>query len=201
MTFKLHDLKEGDIDDSVFSNLILEGFNEKFTHKLYAKHSVENFSRALANYYYANAQIIFILEGEEVCGCIVLSNQNVKITHLLRHFFEYSLGIVDCFRALFLVMLLSHRVAKSECYVEMLVVRSIDQGRGFGNRLIEEAQNRLATDKTLTLYVANKNKAAYYLYKKKQFHLEKIIYSRVSEYIMGVSKWSFMRYRKDSSDD
>ena len=83
----------------------------------------------------------------------------------------------------------------------MLVVRSIDQGRGFGNRLIEEAQNRLAIDKTLTLYVANKNKAAYYLYKKKQFHLEKIIYSRVSEYIMGVSKWSFMRYRKDSSDD
>lgn len=113
MTFKLHDLKEGDIDDSVFSNLILEGFNEKFTHKLYAKHSVEHFSRALVNYYYANAQIIFILEGEEVCGCIVLSNQNVKITHLLLHFFEYSLGIADCFRTLFLVMLLSHRVAKS----------------------------------------------------------------------------------------
>ena len=86
------------------------------------------------------------------------------------------------------------RLKKGICYIEYIAVKSGEQGRGIGTKLLEFGKT-FALKKEFeqfALYVSSLNKKAVKLYTMLGFRIEKSKKSTLTKLLVGIKKWYYM---------
>lgn len=174
------------------SELIFNGFKNKFTAKLFKDSTAKDIAYLLAKYVSSSKkeQLIIARQDDEICGCLFYSDdQDHSLYELIKK--EYS-GFMKIKVFLFFLVL-EHRPVKNETYVEFLVGSDQHRRRGVGTQLIQKCKD-IAITKKVTLYVAANNTSAIDLYQKNDFRTQIVQSSMLSGKIINNKKWYFMTW-------
>lgn len=174
------------------SELILNGFRNKFTAKLFKDSTAKDISYLLAKYVSSSKeqQLIIAYQDDEIYGCLFYSgDQDHSLYELIKK--EYS-GFVKI-KVLLFFLVLEHRPVKNETYIEFLVVSDQHRRKGVGTQLIQKCQDSVITKK-VTLYVAANSTSAIDLYQKNGFRTQIIQNSMLSGKLVNNKKWCFMTW-------
>jgi ribosomal protein S18 acetylase RimI-like enzyme len=131
-----------------------------------------------------------------IVGALVI--EPVYYTPQERRTFEniavHELGLPRMLRASFLLWLFSHTPAPGEAYISDFGVASDCQGQGLGQQLLYDTENwAYDHDRTrLTLWVAESNARAIYVYEKAGFTLTRTRSSWLTQIAFGIRRWHFM---------
>ncbi|OSP82440.1 GNAT family N-acetyltransferase [Leuconostoc citreum] len=174
------------------SMLILDGFERKFTVKLFNVNVAKDIAKFLARYVSENNnQLIIAHQNTNIYGCLFYSSKEAgsSLYDAIKKFYSGTTRLkVILFKPL-----------SNETYIEFLVVSNKCRRQGVGTQLIKYCQRQLLTKK-LTLYVAAENTRAIKLYQKNNFVVRKVQHSMLSRICVNHEKWCFMVWKKSNED-
>ncbi|MGR8823197.1 GNAT family N-acetyltransferase [Leuconostoc citreum] len=180
------------------SMLILDGFERKFTVKLFNVNVAKDIAKFLACYISENNnQLIIAHQNNDIYGCLFYSNKEAgsSLYDAIKRFYSGMTRL----KVILFFLVLGYKPLRNETYIEFLVVSNKCRREGVGTQLIKYCQRQLLTKK-LTLYVAAENTRAIKLYQKNNFVVRKVQHSMLSGICVNHEKWCFMVWEKSNED-
>ncbi|QEA55207.1 GNAT family N-acetyltransferase [Leuconostoc citreum] len=180
------------------SMLILDGFERKFTVKLFNVNVVKDIAKFLARYVSENNnQLIIAHQNTDIYGCLFYSSKEAgsSLYDAIKKFYSGTTRL----KVILFFLVLGYKPLSNETYIEFLVVSNKCRRQGVGTQLIKYCQRQLLTKK-LTLYVAAENTRAIKLYQKNNFVVRKVQHSMLSRICVNHEKWCFMVWEKSNED-
>ncbi|MFD1900944.1 GNAT family N-acetyltransferase [Enterococcus termitis] len=173
-----------------------QGFEPKFTAKLFAKDQAKDVAAVLGHYLCKTKpeQLLIAESDQEICGCLFL-NEKGDTYHDLKRLGQSNFSLFEHLKVALLLTILSHSPKKEELYIDFIVVSSTFRSRGIGHELLAYCQSfAQKQQKRLTLYVSAANKRAMTLYQKEGFVPTKKTSSFLSQSIVKNKQWYFMQW-------
>ena len=180
------------------SMLILDGFERKFTVKLFNVNVAKDIAKFLARYVSENNnQLIIAHQNTDIYGCLFYSSKEAgsSLYDTIKKFYSGTTRL----KVILFFLVLGYKPLSNETYIEFLVVSNKRRRQGVGTQLIKYCQRQLLTKK-LTLYVAAENTRAIKLYQKNNFVVRKVQHSMLSRICVNHEKWCFMVWEKSNED-
>ena len=180
------------------SMLILDGFERKFTVKLFNVNVAKDIAKFLARYVSENNnQLIIAHQNTDIYGCLFYSSKEAgsSLYDAIKKFYSGTTRL----KVILFFLILGYKPLSNETYIEFLVVSNKCRRQGVGTQLIKYCQRQLLTKK-LTLYVAAENTRAIKLYQKNNFVVRKVQHSMLSRICVNHEKWCFMVWEKSDED-
>lgn len=180
------------------SMLILDGFERKFTVKLFNVNVAKDIAKFLARYVSENNnQLIIAHQNTNIYGCLFYSSKEAgsSLYDAIKKFYSGTTRL----KVILFFLILGYKPLSNETYIEFLVVSNKCRRQGVGTQLIKYCQRQLLTKK-LTLYVAAENTRAIKLYQKNNFVVRKVQHSMLSRICVNHEKWCFMVWEKSNED-
>ena len=180
------------------SMLILDGFERKFTVKLFNVNVAKDIAKFLARYVSENNnQLIIAHQNTDIYGCLFFSSKEAgsSLYDAIKKFYSGTTRL----KVILFFLVLGYKPLSNETYIEFLVVSNKCRRQGVGTQLIKYCQRQLLTKK-LTLYVAAENTRAIKLYQKNNFVVRKVQHSMLSRICVNHEKWCFMVWEKSNED-
>ena len=180
------------------SMLILDGFERKFTVKLFNVNVAKDIAKFLARYVSENNnQLIIAHQNTDIYGCLFYSSKEAgsSLYDAIKKFYSGTTRL----KVVLFFLVLGYKPLRNETYIEFLVVSNKCRREGVGTQLIKYCQRQLLTKK-LTLYVAAENTRAIKLYQKNNFVVRKVQHSMLSRICVNHEKWCFMVWEKSNED-
>lgn len=180
------------------SMLILDGFERKFTVKLFNVNVAKDIAKFLARYVSENNnQLIIAHQNTNIYGCLFYSSKEAgsSLYDAIKKFYSGTTRL----KVILFFLILGYKPLSNETYIEFLVVSNKCRRQGVGTQLIKYCQRQLLTKK-LTLYVAAENTRAIKLYQKNNFVVRKVQHSMLSRICVNHEKWCFMVWEKSDED-
>lgn len=180
------------------SMLILDGFERKFTVKLFNVNVAKDIAKFLARYVSENNnQLIIAHQNTDIYGCLFYSSKEAgsSLYDAIKKFYSGTTRL----KVILFFLVLGYKPLSNETYIEFLVVSNKCRREGVGTQLIKYCQRQLLTKK-LTLYVAAENTRAIKLYQKNNFVVRKVQHSMLSRICVNHEKWCFMVWEKSDED-
>ena len=180
------------------SMLILDGFERKFTVKLFNVNVAKDIAKFLARYVSENNnQLIIAHQNTNIYGCLFYSSKEAgsSLYDAIKKFYSGTTRL----KGILFFLVLGYKPLRNETYIEFLVVSNKCRRQGVGTQLIKYCQRQLLTKK-LTLYVAAENTRAIKLYQKNNFVVRKVQHSMLSRICVNHEKWCFMVWKKSNED-
>lgn len=180
------------------SMLILDGFERKFTVKLFNVNVAKDIAKFLARYVSENNnQLIIAHQNTDIYGCLFYSSKEAgsSLYDAIKKFYSGTTRL----KVILFFLVLGYKPLSNETYIEFLVVSNKRRRQGVGTQLIKYCQRQLLTKK-LTLYVAAENTRAIKLYQKNNFVVRKVQHSMLSRICVNHEKWCFMVWEKSNED-
>ena len=180
------------------SMLILDGFERKFTVKLFNVNVAKDIAKFLARYVSENNnQLIIAHQNTNIYGCLFYSSKEAgsSLYDAIKKFYSGTTRL----KVILFFLVLGYKPLSNETYIEFLVVSNKCRRQGVGTQLIKYCQRQLLTKK-LTLYVAAENTRAIKLYQKNNFVVRKVQHSMLSRICVNHEKWCFMVWEKSDED-
>ncbi|MCP1275630.1 GNAT family N-acetyltransferase [Leuconostoc citreum] len=180
------------------SMLILDGFERKFTVKLFNVNVAKDIAKFLARYVSENNnQLIIAHQNTNIYGCLFYSSKEAgsSLYDAIKKFYSGTTRL----KVILFFLILGYKPLGNETYIEFLVVSNKCRRQGVGTQLIKYCQRQLLTKK-LTLYVAAENTRAIKLYQKNNFVVRKVQHSMLSRICVNHEKWCFMVWKKSNED-
>ncbi len=180
------------------SMLILDGFERKFTVKLFNVNVAKDIAKFLARYVSENNnQLIIAHQNTDIYGCLFYSSKEAgsSLYDAIKKFYSGTTRL----KVILFFLVLGYKPLSNETYIEFLVVSNKCRRQGGGTQLIKYCQRQLLTKK-LTLYVAAENTRAIKLYQKNNFVVRKVQHSMLSRICVNHEKWCFMVWEKSNED-
>ncbi len=180
------------------SMLILDGFERKFTVKLFNVNVAKDIAKFLARYVSENNnQLIIAHQNTNIYGCLFYSSKEAgsSLYDAIKKFYSGTTRL----KVILFFLVLGYKPLSNETYIEFLVVSNKCRRQGVGTQLIKYCQRQLLTKK-LTLYVAAENTRAIKLYQKNNFVVRKVQHSMLSRICVNHEKWCFMVWKKSNED-
>ncbi|ACA82740.1 GNAT family N-acetyltransferase [Leuconostoc citreum] len=180
------------------SMLILDGFERKFTVKLFNVNVAKDIAKFLARYVSENNnQLIIAHQNTDIYGCLFYSSKEAgsSLYDAIKKFYSGTTRL----KVILFFLVLGYKPLSNETYIEFLVVSNKCRRQGVGTQLIKYCQRQLLTKK-LTLYVAAENTRAIKLYQKNNFVVRKVQHSMLSRICVNHEKWCFMVWEKSDED-
>ena len=180
------------------SMLILDGFERKFTVKLFNVNVAKDIAKFLARYVSENNnQLIIAHQNTNIYGCLFYSIKEAgsSLYDAIKKFYSGTTRL----KVILFFLILGYKPLSNETYIEFLVVSNKCRRQGVGTQLIKYCQRQLLTKK-LTLYVAAENTRAIKLYQKNNFVVRKVQHSMLSRICVNHEKWCFMVWKKSNED-
>lgn len=180
------------------SMLILDGFERKFTVKLFNVNVAKDIAKFLARYVSENNnQLIIAHQNTDIYGCLFYSSKEAgsSLYDAIKKFYSGTTRL----KVILFFLILGYKPLSNETYIEFLVVSNKCRRQGVGTQLIKYCQRQLLTKK-LTLYVAAENTRAIKLYQKNNFVVRKVQHSMLSRICVNHEKWCFMVWKKSNED-
>lgn len=180
------------------SMLILDGFERKFTVKLFNVNVAKDIAKFLARYVSENNnQLIIAHQNTDIYGCLFYSSKEAgsSLYDAIKRFYSGTKRL----KVILFFLVLGYKPLRNETYIEFLVVSNKCRREGVGTQLIKYCQRQLLTKK-LTLYVAAENTRAIKLYQKNNFVVRKVQHSMLSGICVNHEKWCFMVWEKSNED-
>ena len=180
------------------SMLILDGFERKFTVKLFNVNVAKDIAKFLARYVSENNnQLIIAHQNTDIYGCLFYSSKEAgsSLYDAIKKFYSGTTRL----KVVLFFLVLGYKPLSNETYIEFLVVSNKCRREGVGTQLIKYCQRQLLTKK-LTLYVAAENTRAIKLYQKNNFVVRKVQHSMLSRICVNHEKWCFMVWEKSNED-
>lgn len=180
------------------SMLILDGFERKFTVKLFNVNVAKDIAKFLARYVSENNnQLIIAHQNTDIYGCLFYSSKEAgsSLYDAIKKFYSGTTRL----KVILFFLVLGYKPLSNETYIEFLVVSNKCRRQGVGTQLIKYCQRQLLTKK-LTLYVAAENTRAIKLYQKNNFVVRKVQHSMLSRICVNHEKWCFMVWKKSNED-
>ncbi|GDZ85545.1 GNAT family N-acetyltransferase [Leuconostoc citreum] len=180
------------------SMLILDGFERKFTVKLFNVNVAKDIAKFLARYVSENNnQLIIAHQNTNIYGCLFYSSKEAgsSLYDAIKKFYSGTTRL----KVILFFLILGYKPLSNETYIEFLVVSNKCRRQGVGTQLIKYCQRQLLTKK-LTLYVAAENTRAIKLYQKNNFVVRKVQHSMLSRICVNHEKWCFMVWKKSNED-
>lgn len=180
------------------SMLILDGFERKFTVKLFNVNVAKDIAKFLARYVSENNnQLIIAHQNTNIYGCLFYSSKEAgsSLYDAIKKFYSGTTRL----KVILFFLILGYKPLSNETYIEFLVVSNKCRREGVGTQLIKYCQRQLLTKK-LTLYVAAENTRAIKLYQKNNFVVRKVQHSMLSRICVNHEKWCFMVWKKSNED-
>ena len=180
------------------SMLILDGFERKFTVKLFNVNVAKDIAKFLARYVSENNnQLIIAHQNTNIYGCLFYSSKEAgsSLYDAIKRFYSGTTRL----KGILFFLVLGYKPLRNETYIEFLVVSNKCRRQGVGTQLIKYCQRQLLTKK-LTLYVAAENTRAIKLYQKNNFVVRKVQHSMLSRICVNHEKWCFMVWKKSNED-
>lgn len=180
------------------SMLILDGFERKFTVKLFNVNVAKDIAKFLARYVSENNnQLIIAHQNTDIYGCLFYSSKEAgsSLYDAIKKFYSGTTRL----KVILFFLILGYKPLSNETYIEFLVVSNKCRRQGVGTQLIKYCQRQLLTKK-LTLYVAAENTRAIKLYQKNNFVVRKVQHSMLSRICVNHEKWCFMVWEKSNED-
>ena len=180
------------------SMLILDGFERKFTVKLFNVNVAKDIAKFLARYVSENNnQLIIAHQNTDIYGCLFYSSKEAgsSLYDAIKKFYSGTTRL----KVILFFLVLGYKPLSNETYIEFLVVSNKCRRQGVGTQLIKYCQRQLLTKK-LTLYVAAENTRAIKLYQKNNFVVRKVQHSMLSRICVNHEKWCFMVWEKSNED-
>jgi len=180
------------------SMLILDGFERKFTVKLFNVNVAKDIAKFLARYVSENNnQLIIAHQNTNIYGCLFYSSKEAgsSLYDAIKKFYSGTTRL----KVILFFLVLGYKPLSNETYIEFLVVSNKCRRQGVGTQLIKYCQRQLLTKK-LTLYVAAENTRAIKLYQKNNFVVRKVQHSMLSRICVNHEKWCFMVWEKSNED-
>ena len=140
------------------SMLILDGFERKFTVKLFNVNVAKDIAKFLARYVSENNnQLIIAHQNTDIYGCLFYSSKEAgsSLYDAIKKFYSGTTRL----KVILFFLVLGYKPLSNETYIEFLVVSNKCRRQGVGTQLIKYCQRQLLTKK-LTLYVAAENTRA-----------------------------------------
>ena len=174
------------------TELVLAGFEAKFTHSLFSKKEAHKIAEIIALVCLAEPKDFLIAEKDnKIVGCLYLVSSTKK-TKLLNTYLKSAFSVAERTKVLFLLAFLSHKPKQNEDHIDFIAVFENFRGLGIGRQLINYCQKQ--SDKEfLTLHVAKGNLNAVYLYESEGFEIQDELGSTIGEKMTGIRDWWFMR--------
>ncbi|MET3356726.1 UNVERIFIED_ORG: ribosomal protein S18 acetylase RimI-like enzyme [Leuconostoc holzapfelii] len=180
------------------SMLILDGFERKFTVKLFNVNVAKDIAKFLARYVSENNnQLIIAHQNTDIYGCLFYSSKEAgsSLYDAIKKFYSGTTRL----KVILFFLVLGYKPLSNETYIEFLVVSNKCRRQGVGTQLIKYCQRQLLAKK-LTLYVAAENTRAIKLYQKNNFVVRKVQHSMLSRICVNHEKWCFMVWEKSNED-
>lgn len=180
------------------SMLIFDGFERKFTVKLFNVNVAKDIAKFLARYVSENNnQLIIAHQNTDIYGCLFYSSKEAgsSLYDAIKKFYSGTTRL----KVILFFLVLGYKPLSNETYIEFLVVSNKCRRQGVGTQLIKYCQRQLLTKK-LTLYVAAENTRAIKLYQKNNFVVRKVQHSMLSRICVNHEKWCFMVWEKSDED-
>ena len=180
------------------SMLILDGFERKFTVKLFNVNVAKDIAKFLARYVSENNnQLIIAHQNTDIYGCLFYSSKEAgsSLYDAIKKFYSGTTRL----KVILFFLVLGYKPLSNETYIEFLVVSNKCRRQGVGTQLIKYCQRQLLTKK-LTLYVAAENTRAIKLYQKNNFVVRKVQHSMLSRICVNHEEWCFMVWEKSNED-
>lgn len=180
------------------SMLILDGFERKFTVKLFNVNVAKDIAKFLARYVSENNnQLIIAHQNTDIYGCLFYSSKEAgsSLYDAIKKFYSGTTRL----KVILFFLVLGYKPLSNETYIEFLVVSNKCRRQGVGTQLIKYCQRQLLTKK-ITLYVAAENTRAIKLYEKNNFVVRKVQHSMLSRICVNHEKWCFMVWEKSNED-
>lgn len=180
------------------SMLILDGFERKFTVKLFNVNVAKDIAKFLARYVSENNnQLIIAHQNTDIYGCLFYSSKEAgsSLYDAIKKFYSGTTRL----KVILFFLILGYKPLSNETYIEFLVVSNKCRRQGVGTQLIKYCQRQLLTKK-ITLYVAAENTRAIKLYEKNNFVVRKVQHSMLSRICVNHEKWCFMVWEKSNED-
>lgn len=180
------------------SMLILDGFERKFTVKLFNVNVAKDIAKFLARYVSENNnQLIIAHQNTDIYGCLFYSSKEAgsSLYDAIKKFYSGTTRL----KVILFFLVLGYKPLSNETYIEFLVVSNKCRRQGVGTQLIKYCQRQLLTKK-LTLYVAAENTRAIKLYQKNNFVVRKVQHSMLSRICVNHEKWCFMVWEKSNEN-
>lgn len=160
------------------AELIIYGFEEKFTHVLFTKLELEKIAYVLSESLckLSPNNLLIAHNNGIICGCLYFTNkrtQTISIEKNTLTFFSFYKRL----KLYLLLYFLGHQPKKNETYIDFLTISPKYRGNGIGKALILQCKKMNAKNK-ITLHVAKENKIAIKLYKKQLFKIKNKVTSK-----------------------
>ncbi|MHC5227414.1 GNAT family N-acetyltransferase [Enterococcus sp. LJL99] len=176
------------------AELVIYGFEAKFTHAFFTKIEVEKIAYALSECLCKSSpnNLLIAHNNGNICGCLYFTNkktQRISIEKSLLIFLSFCKRL----KLYIFLFFLEHKPKRNETYIDFLTVSPKFRGNGIGKALILQCKKMNSKNK-ITLYVAKENKIAINLYKKQLFQIKNKMTSRSGNYLTGITSWYFMEW-------
>ena len=180
------------------TNLILAGFEAKFTHRFFTTDEAQTIAYALSVFLASEkANNLLIAEKNgKISGCLYFITKTDG-SKLLQHYLQQSLPKNKRLKAWILLGFLSHQPKANERHIDFIAVSPVFRGLGIGGKLIQYCQDH-CSESSLTLHVAKSNIGAYKLYQSKGFLVDKDLSSLIGRRMTGIDDWWYMRWESFS---
>lgn len=176
------------------AELIIYGFEGKFTHAIFSKIEVEKIAYALSESLCKSStnNLLIAHDDGSICGCLYFTNKKTRAISIEKN----TLSFFNFYKRLklyFFLYFLGYKPKRNETYIDFLTVSPKFRGNGIGKALILQCK-KLNYKNKITLHVAKENKIALNLYKKQLFKIKNKMTSRSSNYLTGITSWYFMEW-------
>ena len=178
------------------TELILAGFESKFTHKFFTKQDAETIAKALSLFLASKKteNLIIADKNGKICGCLYFITKTDG-SKLLNYYLKQSFSKRKLMEVWLLLGFLSHKPKENERHIDFIAVSPVFRGLGVGRKLINYCKDT-CNEEFLTLHVAKSNVNAYKLYESEGFVVDKGLSSLVGSSMTGIKKWWYMRWGK-----
>lgn len=147
---------------------------------------------------------IIVEKSGEVLGSMMLrwpKQHRPKVRFQILQVLRY--GWLTTLKVLVMQYLFPENPSKGACHVAEIAVKQQARGKGIATKLLDYGK-KIASSNGLTrytLYVDAANNAAFNLYKKLGFKIEKRRRNLIARWLLGVKEWYFMSQNLDLPDE
>lgn len=181
------------------TELILSGFESKFTHQLFTKEETFQIAITLSLYLVSEKRenLLIAEKNKKISGCLYSITRDDNYL-LLSSYFKQSFPLKKRLKIWLLLGFLSHTPKSNEQHIDFIAVSPAFRGLGIGRKLVQCCKDS-SFKNNLTLHVASKNINAYDLYLSEDFYVSTNLSSVIGWKITGIRDWKLMRYEKKYS--
>lgn len=175
------------------TELILAGFEAKFTHHFFTQEEARNIATALSTFLSSekSENLIIAEKNQKICGCLYFITKH-ESSKLLTHYLKQNFSKAKQAKVWLLLGFLSHQPKENELHIDFIAVSPVFRGLGIGRKLINYCKTHCKKE-FLTLHVAKNNANAVHLYQSEGFEIDKDLSSLIGSSMTGIKEWWFMR--------